>query len=254
MKVLIVEDEQSVAKNLCDILLEINPDIEIIAILETVKSTVEWIESNTQLPDLGFFDIKIADGNSFEIFEQTRVSFPIIFTTAFDEYALKAFKVNSIDYILKPIKKSALKIALDKYETLYSYASKHETLLKAIQEIKHNQQKRYKKNFLVYLKDKILPISIESIAYFYLDKHAVFCITHKNEKYFIDQSLERIQAQVNPEDFFRASRQFLVSRKAIKSVALFFNRKLKLDVTPFFKQEIIISKLNAAKFKKWLTE
>lgn len=254
MKVLIVEDEQSVARNLCDILQEINPEIEIIAILESVKDVVEWIESKAQTPDLGFFDIKIADGNSFEIFEQTKVSFPIIFTTAFDEYALKAFKVNSIDYILKPIKKSALKIAIDKYKAIYSYTSNYETLLRVIQEIKDSQQKKYKKNFLVYLKDKIFPISIDDIAYFYLENHVVFCITHHNEKYFIDQSLERIQTQIHPEFFFRASRQFLVSRKAIKSAVIFFSRKLKLEVTPPFYQEIIISKLNVPKFKKWLTE
>ena len=254
MKVLIVEDENSVAKNLCDLLLEIHPGIEIMAILETVKETVEWIKLKNSRPDLGFFDIQIADGNSFEIFEQIKVPFPIIFTTAFDEYALKAFKVNSIDYILKPIKKSALITAIDKYKAIYSTDSSYETLLKAIQEIKDTQHKKYKKNILVYYKDKILPITIEDIAYFYLENQAVFCITHKKEKYFIDQSLERIQTQINPESFFRASRQFIVSRQAIKSAAVFFSRKLKLEVAPPFSHEIIISKLNVAKFKKWLTE
>ena len=118
MKVLIVEDEPSVAQNLCDILLEINPSIEIIAILETVKDTCSWIKHHPS-PDLGFFDIKIADGNSFEIFEKVKVPFPVVFATAFDDFALKAFKVNSVDYILKPVKKSALEMALDKYYNLH---------------------------------------------------------------------------------------------------------------------------------------
>ncbi len=254
MKVLIVEDEYSVARDLCDVLLELDPEIEIMAIIESVRDAVEWIESKTTWPDLGFFDIQIADGNSFEIFEQTTVHFPIIFTTAFDEYALKAFKVNSIDYILKPIKRSDLDVALNKYRAIYRSPSQYKALLEVIRDIKHQQQKKYKKNFLVYFKDKILPLSVEDIAYFYLENHTVYCITHKNERYLIDKSLDLVQTQINPDFFFRASRQFLVSRKAIKSASIYFSRKLKLEVTPNFKQEIIISKLNSSKFKKWLTE
>ncbi|MCH2083489.1 MAG: LytTR family DNA-binding domain-containing protein [Saprospiraceae bacterium] len=254
MKVLIIEDEQSVAKNLCDILLEIDPSIQVLAILESIKEAVSWIKSDTQLPDLAFFDIQIADGNSFEIFEQIKISFPIVFTTAFDEYALKAFKVNSIDYILKPIKRSALEIALNKYEAIYSKTINYNNLLKAVQDIKSAQKRRYKRNLLVYLKDKILPIPIEDIAYFYLENHTVFCITHHNEKYFIDQSLERLQSQIDPEYFFRANRQFLVAKKAIKSASIYFSRKLKLEVKPTFNNDIIVSKLNASKLKKWLTE
>ncbi|MBX2877112.1 MAG: LytTR family DNA-binding domain-containing protein [Saprospiraceae bacterium] len=253
MKVLIVEDEASAARDLCDVLLEVNPDIEILAVLESVKEGVEWITASTQLPELGFFDIQIADGNSFEILAQTRVPFPIIFTTAFDEYALQAFKVNSIDYILKPIKRSDLEIALNKYKKIYTPAAQYDALLAVIQELKQHQQKKYKKNFLVYFKDKILPLAVEDIAYFYLENQAVFCLTHQNEKYGIEQSLELIQTQINPDYFFRASRQFLVSRKAIKSASIYFSRKLKLEVVPPFGQELIISKLNTSKFKKWLT-
>ncbi|NRB53210.1 MAG: response regulator transcription factor [Saprospiraceae bacterium] len=254
MKVLIVEDEYSVAKDLRDVLWEINPDIEVMAILESVKEVIEWISSTAQLPDLGFFDIQIADGNSFQVFEQTKVPFPIIFTTAFDEYALQAFKLNSIDYILKPIKKSDLEIALNKYKKYYTNFAQYEALLAVIQELKNNQPKKYKKNFLVYFKDKILPLAVEDIAYFYLERQVVHCITHQSKKYFIDQSLELIQSQLNPDAFFRASRQFLVSRKAIKSASVYFSRKLKLELSPSFDKEVIISKLNSSKFKKWLTE
>lgn len=254
MKVLIVEDEYSVARDLRDLLWEINSDVEVMAILESVKEVVDWIRSATQLPDLGFFDIQVADGNSFEIFEQTKVPFPIVFTTAFDEYALKAFKLNSVDYILKPIKKKDLEIALNKYKKIYIPSAQYEALLAVIQDLKRNQQKKYKKNFLVYFKDKILPLAVEDIAYFYLENQAVFCMTHQSAKYFIDQSLELIQTQINPDDFFRASRQFLVSRKAIKSASIYFSRKLKLELRPSSDREVIISKLNSSKFKKWLTE
>ncbi len=254
MKVLLVEDESSVARDLRDVLWEIDPDIEVMAILESVKEVIEWINSSTELPDLGFFDIQIADGNSFEIFEHTEVAFPIVFTTAFDEYALQAFKVNSIDYILKPIKRSDLENALDKYRKMYPSSAQYEALLTVIQDLKDHQPKKYKKNFLVYFKDKILPLAVEDIAYFYLENQTVFCITHQKEKYFIDKSLELIQTQMNPDDFFRASRQVLVSRKAVKSASIYFSRKLKLELTPSFDREVVISKLNSSKFKQWLTE
>ncbi|AXT20313.1 response regulator [Flavobacteriaceae bacterium AU392] len=250
MKILIIEDEHSVAQNLCDILFEINPSIEIVAVLETVIDTVTWIENNNN-PDLGFFDIQIADGNSFEIFERTSVNFPIVFTTAFDEFALKAFKVNSIDYLMKPIKKNALKIALKKYDAIYK-KNDNEKLLKVIQELKSEAQKKYKKSFLVYIKDKILPIATEDIAYFYLENETVFCFTHKNERYNINQVLDKIYNQLDPEVFFRANRQYIVSRKTINSVSMYFHRKLKLEVIPKNNSEIIISKTKANEFKKWL--
>jgi len=254
MRILIVEDEARVAQDLCDILLEINPSIEILAILESVNETVSWLDEN-EAPDLGFFDIRIADGISFDIFEKVDIIFPIIFTTAFDDYALKAFKVNSIDYILKPVKKSALERALNKYFTLYEKSSNfdYERVLKVIGELKSEQQKKFRKSFLVYIKDKIIPILVEDIAYFYLENDTVFCITHDNEKYFIDQSLDRIQKQLDPDVFFRASRQFIVSRIAVNSASNYFHRKLKLSVKPSINKEITVSKINASNFKKWLT-
>ena len=254
MRVLIIEDEYGVAQNLCDILQEIEPDIEILTILETIKDAVEWIESNPK-PDLGFFDIRIADGHSFEIFEKTSVDFPIIFTTAYDEYALKAFKVNSIDYLMKPIEKKSLVLALNKYQSFYkrNEIADNDQLLKIIQDLRLVDQKRYKKSFLVYVRDKILPIDVEDIAFFYLENDLVFCITHKNEKYIIDQALDKIISQLNSEDFFRANRQFIVSRKSVKSAATYFNRKLKLDISPSISEEILISKPKVADFKKWLS-
>ena len=254
MRVLIIEDEYSVARDLCDILLEINPEIEILAILETVRDTVDWIDNNEH-PDIGFFDIRIADGISFEIFEKSNVSFPIVFTTAYDEYALKAFKVNSIDYLIKPIKKTALEHALKKYNAIYKkdYTIANERLLKVIRELKDINQKKYKKSFLVYIKDKIFPVDTQNIAYFCLENEVVSCTTFKNEIFFMHQPLDKIQKQLNPEDFFRANRQFIVSRKAVTSVSNYFHRKLKLEIKPDHNKEIIVSKLKTVAFKQWLT-
>jgi len=253
MRVLIIEDEQSVAQNLCDILLDIDSEIEIITILETVKDAVKWIEEN-QNPDLAFFDIKIADGNSFEIFEKTKVSFPIVFTTAYDEYALKAFKVNSIDYILKPIEKNALKNALAKYHRLYKNGQSFNSdqLVSVIRELKLESQKKYKKSFLVYIKEKIVPIATENIAYFQIENKIVYCTTHSGTVYYLDGTLDKVQNQLNSDDFFRVNRQFIIARKAIVSASIYFNRKLKLKVTPNSDTDILINKVNASDFKRWL--
>lgn len=254
MKVLIVEDESGVAQDLCDKLQETEPAIEILAIIESIQEAVEWIDAHPN-PDIGFFDIRIADGDSFKIFEKTTVNFPVIFTTAYNEYALKAFKVNSVDYLMKPIEKQALKTALQKYKAIYKKDELHEqrNLLNIIRDLQNGQQKKYKKSFLVYVKDKILPIDIQAIAYFYLENDTVFCFTHANEKYLIDQSLDKIINQIDPESFFRANRQFIISRKATISAATYFNRKLKLELKPAPKGDVIISKPKVPEFKKWLS-
>ena len=253
MKVLIIEDEYGVAKNLCDILQEVDKNIEILAIIETVKESVKWIESNPK-PDLGFFDIRLADGDSFKIFEQIKIEFPVIFTTAYDQYALKAFKVNSIDYILKPVDKKSLEAALNKYESFYKKENivNNEILLRTIEELRSLNTKNYKKTFLIHNKDRILPLSTENIAFFYLQNDIVYCMTHDNKQFFIDQSLDKIEGQVNPEQFFRANRQYIISRKAVKAAVQYFQRKLKLDLSPTPKEDVFISKTKAYIFKKWL--
>ena len=253
MKVLIIEDEYGVAQNLCDILEEIEPGIEILSIIETVKETVDWIKNNPK-PDLGFFDIRLADGDSFQIFEQIKVEFPVIFTTAYDEYALRAFKVNSIDYLLKPIKKESLVVALDKYKSIYkkNISVDNDLLISTIHELRLQQSKKYKKTFLIHDKDRIIPLPVERISYFSLINELVFCFTHDNKKYLIDQSLDKIEAQINPDEFFRANRQYIVSRKSVKAAIQYFHRKLKLDLSPPPKDEVFISKTKANTFKHWL--
>ncbi len=250
MRVLIVEDEQSVARNLCDLLLEVDSKIEIMDILESVESVVEWVGHNPP-PDLGFFDIRIADGTSFEIFERAEITFPIVFTTAYDEYALQAFRVNSIDYLIKPIKKQELANAMERYSKLYAPQTDNKVLLDVIQELR-SEKKKYKKSFLVYVKDKILPLNTYEIAYFILENEVNHCYTHKGEKYDLDQSLEKIQSQLDPDDFFRANRQCIVSRKAVNAAAIHFHRKLKLELLPPPPEDVLISKPKASEFKRWL--
>jgi DNA-binding LytR/AlgR family response regulator len=253
MKVLILEDEPGAAQNLLDLIHEVDEYIEVMAILESVKETLTWLGKHPA-PDLGFFDIRLADGLSFEVFEKASVDFPVIFTTAFDEYALQAFKVNSIDYLLKPVDKAALRTALDKYRSIYQREDSFdsESVQKSIRDVRLHEDKRYKKSFLVYLKDQIIPVSVDQIAYFFLENELVYCRTHDNRKFILDQALDKIGSQLNPNDFYRSNRQYLVSRQAIQSVVQHFNRKLKLRLTPEPEQEVFISKTKAAAFKGWL--
>lgn len=252
MKVLVIEDEAGAAQNLCSLLQEIDEQIEVLAVIESVREAVHWLEQNPG-PDLGFFDIRIADGDSFEIFYRAGIRFPVIFTTAYDEYALKAFKVNSIDYLLKPINKVDLKAAVLKYRSIYEERNMlNYDVQELIEHFQAGQQKKYKKNLLVYFQDKILPLKVEDIAYFYLENEAVYCRTHKNESYALDQSLDKIELQLNPEMFFRANRQFLISRRAVRSARQHLHRKLRLELFPFPASVVLVSKTKAGQFKKWL--
>lgn len=252
MKVLIIEDENSVAQNLCDILRQIDETISVLDILESVEETIAWLNENPK-PDLGFFDIRLADGNSFEIFEQVEIKFPIIFTSAYDEYALKAFKVNSVDYLVKPINRNDLVIALDKYKAIYANNDPDYTqLLNTITDLRQAEEKQYKKNLLVYFKDQILPIALDDVAYFVLQNEMVYCVTHNSQRYRMDQTLEKIGNQIDPHEFFRANRQYIISRKAVKAASQYFQRKLKINITPVPQEDLIISKTKATLFKKWL--
>ncbi len=253
MNVIIIEDESGVAQNLVDILGEIEPGIRVLGIIESVKDAVTWLRENPD-PELGFFDIRLADGDSFEIFEKVEVNFPVIFTTAYDEYAIKAFKVNSIDYLLKPIDKKSLIAALNKYEAFYKKDTivDNTLLLKAIEQLRLKDEKKFKKSFLVYIRDQILPVSVEDIAYFFLENEVVYCVTFKDKKFVIDQTLDRISSQTDPESFFRANRQYIVSRKTVKSADQHFNRKLKLNLSPSPNEDVFISKTKVTEFKEWL--
>lgn len=253
MNVLIIEDETAAAVNLKAILRSVVPDCNVINILESVEESVEYFNDKSQpSPDLVFMDIHLADGESFRIFDSVDIQVPIIFTTAYDEYALRAFKVNSIDYILKPIKEEDLRHAIDKFTRLggierNEYKSRVDTM---IEKSKRDNQRV----FLVHYKDKIIPLSIDDVAFFYTSNEKVAAHTYAGERYIIDRTLEVLQSTLPEDEFFRANRQFIVARKAVKDIAVWFGSRLALNLTLDTPEKIIISKARVPEFKQWLMD
>lgn len=252
MKTVIIEDEKAAVRNLTALLKEVAPGIEVIAILDSITETIEWFEENPT-PDLAFIDIHLADGSAFEIFEHIHLSCPLIFTTAYDEYALKAFKVNSIDYLLKPIGSSDIKNALDKLEILRgNVSSPKDDIRKLIHELKREES--YKTHFLIPMKgDKLLPLPAESVLYFYIHNGNVKAVISENREYTLPQNLDELTESLNPHLFFRVNRQYLISRHAIQDIDLWFNSRLSVNLTVSVKEKILVSKARVSEFKDWFT-
>lgn len=250
MNVLIVEDEELAVRNLKSIFREIGTIIPI-AILESIADTVEWFEMNND-PDMVFMDIHLADGSAFEIFKRTEIRCPVIFTTAYDEYALQAFKVNSIDYLLKPINESAVRSALKKHENMTKRDVGPDDLKKILSLLKPNVA--YKSHFLVNQKgDKLVPLAIEDIAYIFIDLNIVKAVTFAEKTFVIQYSMEELAAMLNPKDFYKANRQFIISRRAIKDIDLWFNNRLSVNLKPTAPEKVLISKARIADFKLWFS-
>lgn len=253
MNVLIIEDETAAAVNLKSILRSVMPDCNVIDVLESIEESVDFFNDKSQpTPDLVFMDIHLADGESFRIFDSVEIQAPIIFTTAYDEYALRAFKVNSIDYILKPIKDEDLRHAIDKFTLLSGmerndYKSRVNTM---IESSKRDSQRV----FLVHYKDKIIPLSIDDVAFFYTSNEKVSAHTYSGERYVIDRTLEVLQSLLPDDEFFRANRQFIVARKAVKDIAVWFGSRLSLNLSIETPEKIIISKARVPEFKQWLMD
>lgn len=251
MKAVIIEDENIAAQALQSLVREIDPEMEVLTILQTIEESVEWFEENP-MPDLVFMDIHLADGSSFAIFEKVDITCPIIFTTAYDEYALKAFEVNSIDYLLKPINKADLERALKKFKSLTSKPDKAslEGLLAQMGGLK----KKYKTCFLIPERDKLIPLATSNIAYIYIDTKTVKAITMDGHTYYLNQTLDDIMAQLDPEVFFRANRQFIISRAAVKDISIWFGNKLSINLLVSVPEKIIVSKARVGEFKSWFAE
>ncbi len=248
MKILIIEDETAAAQNLSAILKEIAPDVEILDIIDTVVDSVEWFRSNP-MPDLVFMDIHLSDGKSFRIFDSVKVDVPIIFTTAYDQYALEAFKVNGIDYILKPINEQDVSRAIDKWKMLTNadrnaYVERVDTMAQT--------ERVEQQTFLVRFRDKIIPLSCDDIAFFYTSDERVSAYNFKGERYPIERTLEALQGILPQNVFFRANRQFIVSREAVKDISVWFGSRLLLNLTLETPEKIIISKARVPEFKAWL--
>lgn len=254
MNIVIIEDEYAAAKNLVAILQEINPDIRIMSVIESVSDAVKWFGDGNN-PDLAFFDIQLADDNAFQIFKKAKVNCPVVFTTAYNQYAIKAFKVNSIDYILKPVNRDAVRFALNKFLNLRDTVSSmnERKILSMLSDMITERTKRYKKTFLVHYKDRMIPVDVSEFAYFFIENGIVYGMTG-DKRYVIDQKLELLEEQLDPGKFFRANRQFIVSRKSIKDVGKYFSGKFSLNVKPEAPEKIVVSKARAPEIRKWLEE
>lgn len=252
MKVLIIEDEAPAFRRLQKLLEELDETIEITEVFDGVKEAVKWL-NNHQCPDLIFMDIQLSDGLSFEIFEQADISKPVIFTTAFDEYMLKAFKVNSIDYLLKPINKEDLQRSLDKYRTLKSQFS--DAPPTSIQELIKNirlDDRKFKSRFLVKMGEKMMSVETEDINCFTANSGLVYLLTKGGKKYLMDQTLDEIIKELDPEKYYRANRQYILSYSAIQAVHKFGKSKLLVETSFDHEEQIVVSSEKATAFKQWL--
>jgi two-component system LytT family response regulator len=258
MNILIIEDEAIAARRIKKMVNDFDSNNHIVGQVDSVESAVEWFENNPS-PDLVLCDIELADGQSFEIFNKTTVESPVIFTTAYDEYAIKAFKVNSVDYLLKPVKEDDLRRSMDKLQQLKTTFNPKqpsiniESLLNEL-----NLQKQstfnYRDRFLIKQGQRYFIVNVEDIAYFYTKGKAVFLKCWDNKEYIVDYTLDDLEKTMNPKNFFRANRQFLIELKAVDRVHMWFNSKLKVEVKPHSTEELIVSREKAGDFKQWLGE
>jgi two-component system response regulator LytT len=248
----IIEDEPATARHLKHLLQEVEPGVEVLATLNSVAASIQWLQANAHACNLLFMDIQLTDGMSFTIFEHIRLNMPVIFITAYNDYALQAFKANGIDYILKPFDEEALVKSLDKFKgfSAASYITYTPQLQNVLQQIK--AQPVYKKSFLVHYRDKLIPVAAADIQWFYTQNETVQAATANSNYYVIDDTMEKLQQQLDPSHFFRANRQYIVNRRAIQEVGFFFNGRLLLKVNPAPKENILISRARVPEFKEWM--
>ncbi|TKG93954.1 response regulator transcription factor [Puteibacter caeruleilacunae] len=245
MRVAIIEDELYAYKELVRMLKELIPDIEIVAHFDSVKSAIDGLY---QLKiDLAFFDISLPDGFSFEILNDRPLQVPIIFTTAYDEYSLRAFKYHSVDYLLKPIDSEELKAAIDKYRSI----KEHYSPFNLEELVKSMQPQHIKKRFLIKIGDKYTTIKTPDIAYFYSEDKVTYIRSYDGQTYLSDYSLNDIESLIG-NDFFRVSRNMICSLDSIESTAKYFNSRLKIQLNPPFQETILLSRVRVKEFLKWL--
>lgn len=253
MNALIIEDEYPAAERLEKLIRKTEPTAHIVGVLDSVERACDWFGSHAA-PDLIFSDIQLSDGLSFEIFAQCVVKSPIIFVTSYDEYAIQAFKVTSIDYLLKPIKQQELAKAIEKYKTFKHTFSANDNAIRldAFLDKLPLQGRRYKNRFLVKHGEQLLPIPEDQIAYFHASNELVCMVRHDGKKFLADYTLEQLENLLNPELFFRLNRQCIARLTSIQRVHPYFNGKLKIDIAPVSKEEILVSREKSASFKTWL--
>ena len=250
MTVIIIEDEKPAARRLNRMLLALG--IEAKTMLHSVEESLNWLQNNKH-PDLIFLDIQLSDGLSFEIFEEIEVKSAIIFTTAYDEYALKAFKLNSIDYLLKPLDEDELKFAVDMFKEKHPKQTNIQVDLDAIRKLLINPvDRKFKKRVTIKIGQHIKIINLDAVECFYSENKSTYIHTLDNRNYLLDNSLEHWQEQLNPEQFFRVNRTFIVHINSIKDIIAYSNSRIKLILNSYIETEIIVSRERVKDFKSWL--
>ncbi len=256
MNILIVEDEELAVKKIQKTLFSVEPAANVVGVSDSIQSTVDWLNENPA-PDLILMDIELADGQSFDIFSRVEVKSAVVFTTSYDEYALKAFKVNSIDYLLKPIQQEDLAAALDKYrqmKTIYRDSERPainmDTLVKELRE--KLQPKEYRKRFLVKHAQKLVSIDVEEIAYFFSDGRLNFFKTSDNRKFVVDYTMDELEEMLDADRYFRISRSFYISIDSVDQIHEYFGNRLLLNLKPAVDKEAVVSREKVADFKKWM--
>jgi len=252
MTVLIIEDEPLAVERIKQLLQQQEEKPEITGITGSIESSVQWLKNNDH-PDLILMDIELSDGQSFAIFEQVKIQSPVVFTTSYDEYAIRAFKVNSVDYLLKPIKPEELKSALKKLSGLKQQFSTGSSgaLKNLLRELQY-KGKDHRDRFLVKTGQRYFSIETNNIAYFYYANRVTYLKTWKNEQYYLDYILDELEDMLSPSEFFRVNRQYIVHIKSVKDIQPFFNHKLKLVLKPSSTDEVLVSKERTTEFKNWM--
>jgi len=254
MKVLIIEDEIRASQQLSAVLKNNFTNVNILDTLESVEESINWFRSHSS-PDLIFMDIQLADGLSFEIFESTTIDAPVIFTTAYDQYSIKAFKVNSIDYLLKPIVEKDLIFAVEKYEKLHRTGTNQQLDRLLIEKLTNNLSvDKTRKRFIVKEGASMTFVQIEDISFFYSEEGVSFLITQHNKRYIIDMTLEAIEKDISSNDFFRINRHQIISIPALQKINPYFNNRLSLELKGTSKQTFIVSRKRVSQFKQWVNQ
>lgn len=250
MNIIIIEDEKPAARLLQRKVEKLG--LEVHTLLHSVEESVEWFQNNNH-PDLIFLDIQLSDGLSFEIFEQIDIKSAVIFTTAYDEYALRAFKLNSIDYLLKPIDDVDLEIAVNKFKNQVqknTFSNLNFDMIKKM--ILGNETKEYKSRFSVKIGQQLKVISIDEVECFYSENKGTYLHTFENRNYLLDTTLEQIEVELNPKDFYRVSRKFIIPLKAIKEIQVYSNSRLKVILPSYKDEEVVVSREKVSDFKTWI--
>ncbi|HIX75231.1 MAG TPA: LytTR family DNA-binding domain-containing protein [Candidatus Parabacteroides intestinipullorum] len=247
MNVLIVEDETTAYENMVDLLALVDPNIHVVGNTESIRQTIKWLGEH-EAPDLIFMDIHLSDGSAFVIFDEIRIEIPIIFTTAYDRYAIEAFKVNSIDYLLKPVKEDDMRRALTKFSK-WGRPDISQYLSQIAQMV---SKPNYSDKILIPYKDKLLPVSLSEIACFYTTDKNTFVFLKNGMKYPYGKTLDQIYSTLNPHDFFRANKQFIVARNSVSNITIWFDNRLLVSLEVDTPERIYVSKNRASEFKAWM--